>query len=354
MTLQQILNWTTVGGAVGAVALVGAAWARARSEIRAAPRAVAVPRLPVRRRGMAVTDRTLVLSEPDNVGLRIIEPRGAAPPPETGAATFSGLAGDEPGHSNGDLETAISVPATEADTVLGDYVAADTVAADTVAADTAGAAPAGTGLPGSGLADSGLPGSGLPGSGLAGTGPPGSGREIMLTDQVTAGPAWTPSDSWLTSTTAVGAGVLAAVALGVGGSAAGSLLGVYALSAAVAPLVYACLGPSSPHSAAVTGSVRGYLLAALATLFGGIGMVATIWGLGASAINAVAAEVVLGIGCVLIIAVMSAYSFRTIVGVLVTQTTTRTGEPVRPAAQKMAPRTSSLLVGSQGRRSATL
>jgi hypothetical protein len=301
MTLQQILNWTTVGGVIVAVALVGAAWARARAEIRVGPRAVSLPRLPVTRRGMAVPDKTLLLTEPDNVGLRIIEPRGTAP---AGAdtATLSDLGGDGPGHTNGDAETASGEPGTEADTVQQ----------------------------------------------------PAPGREITLTDQVTAGPAWTPSDSWLTSTTAVGAGVLAAVALGVGGSAAGSLLGVYALSAAVAPLVYACLGPSSPHSAAVTGSVRGYLLAALATLFGGIGMVATIWGLGASALTAVAAEVVLGLGCLLIIAAISAYGFRTIVGVLVTQTTTATGEPVRPAAPGIAPRTSSLLVGNQGRRSATL
>jgi hypothetical protein len=302
MTLQQILNWTTVGGAIVAVVIVGAAWARARAEIRVGPRAVSIPRLPVTRRGMAVPDRTLVLTEPDNVGLRIIEPRGPAP---AGADTaiVSDIGGDGPGHANGDAETATGEPGT------------------TDAATMQQPAP---------------------------------GREITLTDQVTAGPAWTPSDSWLTSTTAVGAGVLAAVALGVGGSAAGSLLGVYALSAAVAPLVYACLGPSSPHSAAVTGSVRGYLLAALATLFGGIGMVGTIWGLGASAITAVAAEVVLGLGCLLIIAAIGAYGFRTIVGVLVTQTTTATGEPVRPAEPGLAPRTSSLLVGNQGRRSATL
>jgi len=331
MTLQQILNWTTVGGAVVAIALVGAAWARARSEFRSAPRAMSVPRLPVRRRGMAVTDRTLVLTEPDNVGLRIIEPRSAASQPGTGASTISDIAGEAPGHANGDFETAIGGHVTDADTVPGGPVPATAELADT--------GPAGLGPAGPGPAD---------------TGPVAGGREITLTDQVTAGPAWTPGDSWLTSTTAVGAGVLAAVALGVGGSAAGSLLAVYALSAAVAPLVYACLSPSSPHSAAVTGSVGGYLLAALATLFGGIGMVATIWGLGASAINAVAAEVVLGLGCLLIIAGISAYGFRTIVGVLVTQTTTPGGEAVRPAAQAITPRTSSLLVGSQGRSSATL
>lgn len=181
-------------------------------------------------------------------------------------------------------------------------------------------------------------------------GPLAPSRAIQLRDHVTAGAVWTSSDSWLTSTTAVGSGVLAAIGLGVGGSDAGWLLAIYALSAALAPLIYGCLSPGS--GAAVSGSVRGFLLAALATMFGGIGMVATILGLAVSSINGIAADVIVGIACVLLIAAMSGYGFRTIVGVLLTQTTTPAGESVRPAGHGVA--TPSLLVGSQGRRSATL
>jgi hypothetical protein len=300
MTLQQILNWTTAGGAIVALALVGAAWARARSEFRPAPSAASMPRLPARRRGMGGDSSPVVM---DDVGLRIIEPR-PAPPSE-------GL-------------------------VIGDLGIDHSSAGDTVELTHEAAAPAA--VQADELAEE------------PATGPPTPSRAIQLTDHVTAGAVWTSSDSWLTSATAVGSGVLAAIGLGVGGSDAGWLLAIYALSAALAPLVYGCLSPGS--GAAVSGSVRGFLLAALATMFGGIGMIATILGLAVSSINGVAADVVVGIACLLLMVAMCAYGFRTIVGVLLTQTTTPAGDVVRPASHGIA--TPSLLVGSQGRRSATL
>jgi len=291
MTLQQILNLTTAGGAVVAVALVGAAWARARSEFRTAPSAASMPRLPARRRGMA-GDASPVLSEPDDVGLRIIEPR----PPAEASEPLSGLG------------------------------TGGTSAGDTVELTQEAAPP------------------------VAPTAAPSPTRAILLTDHVTAGAVWSSSDSWLTSTTAVGSSVFAAIGLGVGGSDAGWLLAIYALSAALAPLIYGCLSPGSGGT--VTGSVRGFLLAALATMFGGVGLIATILGLAIDSINGIAADVILGIACLLLIVAISSYAFRTIVGVLLTQTTTPRGEPVRPVGHGIA--TPSLLVGSKGRRSATL
>jgi hypothetical protein len=296
MTLQQILNVTTAGGAILAVALVGAAWARARSEFRAAPSAVSMPRLPARRRGVG-GDASRVAAEPDNVGLRIIEPRV----PEDGTPTISDLGADR---------------VSAGDTV---ELTHQTVAPP--AAPPEAAAPVSA-----------------------------PGRVILLTDHVTAGAVWTASDSWLTSTTAVGSGLFAAVGLGIGGTDAGWLLAIYALSAALAPLIYGCLSPGS--GPAVTGSVRGFLLAALASMFGGIGMIATILGVAMSSINGLAADVILGLACALLIVAICSYGFRTIVGVLLTQATTPTGDPVRPAGHGVA--TPSLLVGIKGRRSATL
>lgn len=286
MTLQQILNVTTAGGAIVAVALVVAAWARARSEFRTAPSAASMPRLPARRRGVAA-DSNLLLTEPENVGLRIIEPRGPA-------------------------GTAPQAPALAEHAGAGDTAELTRETTEPV------------------------------------TAPPR--REIALTDHVTAGPAWTSSDSWLTSTTALGSGLLAVVNLGIDGTSAGWLLAMYALSAALAPVIYGCLAPAS--AAGVRGSIRGFLLASLATLFGGIGLIATIWGVGASSIHAAAVDVVVGVACALLIIAVSGYGFRTIVGVLVTQATTPTGEPIRPTGHGVA--TPSLLLGSRGRRSATL
>ena len=242
-------------------------------------------------------DASPVLSEPADVGLRIIEPRDPALDTRSEAPTIA---------------------ATGTDRSAG---------SDTVELTHEAAAPAAA--PADGAVTS---------------------RPILLTDHVTAGAVWTSSDSWLTSTTAVGSGVFAAIGLGTGGSDAGWLLALYALSAALAPLIYGCLSPGS--GVAVTGSVRGFLLAALATMFGGIGMVATIMGLIVSSINGVAADVILGVACLLLIVAMCSYGFRTIVGVLLTQTTTPAGDPVRPSGHGIA--TPSLLVGSQGRRSATL
>jgi hypothetical protein len=301
MTLQQILNLTTAGGAVVAVALVGAAWARARSEFRVAPSAASMPRLPARRRGIAGDSSPVLI---DDVGLRIIEPRGPA-----------ASADAPPAHSDLGIDHA-----SAGDTVELTHLAVP----EPASAEEPAAEPA--------------------------TGSPAPSRTILLTDHVTAGAVWTSSDSWLTSTTAVGSGVLAAVGLGVGGSDAGWLLAIYALSAALAPLIYGCLSPGS--GAAVIGSVRGFLLAALATMFGGVGMVATILGLAVNSINGVAADVILGVACVLLIVAMSSYAFRTIVGVLLTQTTTPAGDAVRPAGHGIA--APSLLVVSEGRRSATL
>jgi hypothetical protein len=286
MTLNQILNWTTSGGAIVAVALVYVAWRRVQTEFRATgeskPR---VARMPARK----VADVKVAAGEALADGAaRSSEAPAAAPPP---TAQLDQLAGGGP----------------------------------TVQAVTP-------------LAQSPAP-------------------HIMLRDHVKAGPVWTASDSWLTNTTGIGSGVLAAVALAFNGGGAESawLLGIYALSAALAPVIYGALSPSNPDSAEVTGTVAGYLLAALATMFGGIGMVATMCGLGISASNALAAGLVLGIVGALIIAAIGSYGFRTIIAVLMTETTARDGTPLGPkAASAGKPRTPSLLVGRKGRTSATL
>jgi len=87
--------------------------------------------------------------------------------------------------------------------------------------------------------------------------------KATLRDHVTAGPAWTAGDSWLTSITGIGGGLLATVAVAHDTEAAW-LLGIYALTAALAPILYGALAPGGEQT---TGTVAGYLLAALATMF---------------------------------------------------------------------------------------
>jgi len=289
MTLHDMLNWTTAGGAIVAVALVGAAWAETRRQFRepAGGSPLAVARAAVRLREIRLPARRFA---------------------RAGHTSSSGLAG-----------IGLAGPAPADDSQL-----AVTVPAQATPAEAEGAPP------------------------------PVLIREITLRDHVRAGSVWAPGDSWLTSTTGIASGVLATVALGVGGGESAWLLGLYALSAALAPVVYGALSPANPDAKEVTGTVAGYLLAALATLFGGIGMVATICSLGISASDALAPGLVLGVVGVLIIVAIGSYGFRTIVAVLMTETATADGELLGPPPPPgRAPRTSSLLVGS-GRRSATL
>jgi hypothetical protein len=169
--------------------------------------------------------------------------------------------------------------------------------------------------------------------------------KATLRDHVTAGPAWTAGDSWLTSITGIGGGLLATVAVAHDTEAAW-LLGIYALTAALAPILYGALAPGGEQT---TGTVAGYLLAALATMFGGIGLVTTMCALGIDMTDAIAPGLVLGIAGLVIVAAICAYGARTILAVLVSQTTTAAGQPLKPGL-----RPASLLVGTAGRRSATL
>jgi len=311
MTLHDMLNWTTAGGALVAVALVSVAWAETKRQFRgpvsssplgaarAATRLREI-RLPARRFAQARQGACSGLA-----GIGLASPAPAAPDQRTSEL---GVAGSpEPDSAQPDsAQVAVTVPVQAAPA-------------------EAEAVP-----------------------------PPVLIREIRLRDHVKAGSVWAPGDSWLTSTTGIASGVLATVALGVGGGESAWLLGLYALSAALAPVVYGALSPANPDAREVTGTVAGYLLAALATLFGGIGMVATICSLGISTSDALAPGLVLGIVGVLIIVAIGSYGFRTIVAVLMTETATPEGDLLSPPPPPgRAPRTSSLLVGS-GRRSATL
>jgi hypothetical protein len=187
-------------------------------------------------------------------------------------------------------------------------------------------------------------------------------------DQVTAGPAWTASDSWLTTITGIfgiGSGVLISLAP-TGGFAKDALLfTIYAITAALAPVIYGALAISSPDSGQVTGTVMGYLAAAAFTVFGGLGEIATICLLGMQANTANQVRVPIWIvGTMLAVAVLI-YSIRSMINVLVTETHAPepSGAPsaaVVDAARKAVsgsapvPWSGSLLVGYSSRRSATL
>ena len=84
-------------------------------------------------------------------------------------------------------------------------------------------------------------------------------------------------------------------------------------------------------------------------MFGGIGLVTTMCALGIDMTDAIAPGLVLGIAGLVIVAAICAYGARTILAVLVSQTTTAAGQPLKPGL-----RPASLLVGTAGRRSATL
>jgi hypothetical protein len=186
--------------------------------------------------------------------------------------------------------------------------------------------------------------------------------------QVTAGPAWTASDSWLTTFTGifgVGSGVVLSLASTHGGAKVAMLFTIYAINAALAPIIYAALAVSRPDSGQVTGTVAGYLTAGAFTVFGGLGEIMTICVLGMQANTDYQVRVPVWIvGIVLAIAVVT-YSLRSMINILVTETHARvpTGPPAaavvnatRDAVNRSAPAawTGSLLVGFSPRRSATL
>jgi hypothetical protein len=186
--------------------------------------------------------------------------------------------------------------------------------------------------------------------------------------QVTAGPAWTASDSWLTTFTGifgVGSGVVLSLASTHGGAKVAMLFTIYAINAALAPIIYASVAISSPDSGQVTGTVAGYLAAGAFTLFGGLGEITTICVLGMQANTDYQVRVPVWIvGTVLAIAVVI-YSVRSMINVLVNET--HAPEPAGPPSAAVVdatrkavsgseplPWSGSLLVGFSPRRSATL
>jgi hypothetical protein len=186
--------------------------------------------------------------------------------------------------------------------------------------------------------------------------------------QVTAGPAWTASDSWLTTITGIfgiGSGVLISLAPTGGFAKVALLFTIYAINAALAPVIYGALAISSPDSGQVTGTVAGYLAAGAFTVFGGLGEIATICLLGMQANPEDQARVPVWIvGTLLAIAVLI-YSLRSMINVLVTEThapepsgapSAAVADAARKAVSSSPPVawTGSLLVGYSARRSATL
>jgi hypothetical protein len=186
--------------------------------------------------------------------------------------------------------------------------------------------------------------------------------------RVTAGSAWTASDSWLTTITGifgVGSGVVLSLASTHGGAQVAFLFTIYAVNAALAPIVYGALGVSSPDTGQVTGTVAGYLGAGALTVFGSLGEIATVCLLGMQANPQVQVRVPVWIvGIVLAVAIVI-YSLRSMIAVLVTDT--HAAGPTQPVASAVvdaaraavgesvpATRPGSLLVGYSARRSATL
>jgi hypothetical protein len=163
----------------------------------------------------------------------------------------------------------------------------------------------------------------------------------------------------------VGSGVVLSLASTHGGAQVAFLFTIYAVNAALAPIVYGALGVSSPDTGQVTGTVAGYLGAGALTVFGNLGEIATVCLLGMQANPQDQARVPVWIvGTMLAVAIVI-YSLRSMIGVLVTDT--HAAGPTRPVASAAvdaartamgesvpAARPGSLLVGYSARRSATL
>jgi hypothetical protein len=186
--------------------------------------------------------------------------------------------------------------------------------------------------------------------------------------RVTAGPAWTASDSWLTTITGifgVGSGVVLSLASTHGGATVAFLFTIYAVNAALAPIVYGALAVSSPDAGQVTGTVAGYLAAGAFTVFGSLGEIATVCLLGMQANPQDQVRVPVWIVGIMLAVATVLYSLRSMISVLVTDThAAGPTRPVAPAvvdaartavdASEPAARPGSLLVGYSPRRSATL
>jgi hypothetical protein len=151
-------------------------------------------------------------------------------------------------------------------------------------------------------------------------GDPRNGEHARLDDWVIAGDAWTASDSWLTNVTAV-SGTITGAALGVAGaSGIAVLLVIFGLSAAFAPLAYGALAAQTASESNVTiGTVRGFLLAAGAVLFGAVGELSTIVLFGTSADHLVSLPLALVFPLAAGV-ILAMYAVRTMVYVLQRQT----------------------------------
>jgi hypothetical protein len=144
-----------------------------------------------------------------------------------------------------------------------------------------------------------------------------------IAGSVYAGPAWTAKDSWVTNIAAVGAllgavitdsgGVLKSVILPTPGAGATLLFLIFGGAAAIAPVVYGATAKLESQGITQTaGSVWGFLLAGVASLFAVLGEMATM-GLLACAISDStdtkwAVVVALGIGAIAV----GAYSVRSL------------------------------------------
>ncbi|MGO8957259.1 MAG: hypothetical protein ACLQFR_07815 [Streptosporangiaceae bacterium] len=185
------------------------------------------------------------------------------------------------------------------------------------------------------------------------TGDPRDGKRAAIGDWVMAGDAWTAPDSWLTNVTAV-SGTITGAALGVAGaSGIGVLFVIFGLSAAFAPLAYGALAAQAANESNVTvGTVRGFLLAAGAVLFGAIGELTTMVLFGTSADHLVSLPLALVFPVVAGL-VLALYSVRTMVYVLEFQTKSppAAGGAASPDRSTMR---ASYLVASPARGSATL
>jgi hypothetical protein len=171
-----------------------------------------------------------------------------------------------------------------------------------------------------------------------------------IRSDVTAGPAWTLSDSWVTNIAGAGAflgtvvdsfGALQSVVSPAAAVGVTILFIMFGGAAAVAPIVYAATAKQEAQElATLVGSVWGFLLAATVTLVAVMGEIATIallvWQVSSSGGERIVLVVLLGLGSVLV----SAYSVRALVLFGVPTATT---EPARPKSMLGMTHTSATL-----------
>jgi hypothetical protein len=156
---------------------------------------------------------------------------------------------------------------------------------------------------------------------------------------VTAGPAWTLSDSWVTNIAGAGAflgtvsnslGALQSVVSSAAAVGVTILFIMFGGAAAVAPIVYAATAKQEAQELAeLVGSVWGFLLAGAVTLVAVMGEIATVallvWQVSDSSGERIVLVVLLTMGSVLV----AAYSVRALV-LFGAPTEQATAGPARP------------------------